>query len=115
MRRILLKSAIVFACLIAWAAGARPLSMLLDRLHTVQIDSERIEELGIADVSGGMLRINHLPMSIAGPDSKPYPIEMKVDATRQFVVESGGRSIVLGRIDGSLGRAGGPVLKPDFG
>ncbi len=108
MRRILFKSAIVFACIIAaviaWIAAARPLSMLLDRLHTVEIDSQPITQLGIEDVSGGMLRINDLPMSTGAPDYRPFPIEMKVNAARQCAIESASHSIALGRLDDSLGQ-----------
>jgi len=118
MGRILLKSAIavagIIALLLAWIAGARSLSMVLDQVHTVPLDSQRIQELGLENVSGGILRINDLPMSTVAPDNKPYPLEIKIDPTRQFVVKSGGHSIILGRIDDSLGR-NSPVLKPDFG
>jgi hypothetical protein len=117
MRRILFKTAIVIACvvaaLIAWIAGAWPLSMLLDRLHTVEIDAQPITELGIEDASGGMLRINDLPMSTAMPDYHPYPMEMKVDAVRQFVIQSAGHSISLGRLAESLGEGRAPAIKPE--
>ena len=81
MRRILLKSSIVIvgtiAAVVAWVAGARPLSLLLDRLHTVEIDSQPIAQLGIEDASGGMLRINDLPLSTAMPNCHPYPIALR--------------------------------------
>jgi len=119
MRRILLKSTIAIACLItaliAWIAAARPLSMLLDQVHTVEIDSQPVTQLGIEDVSGGMLRINDLPMSIAMPDYRPYPMEMNMDGARQFVIQSAGHSISLGRLDDSLGEGRGPAIKPGPG
>src|SRR5690349_1127970 len=61
MGRLLLRTAIAIvslgALLIAWVAGARSLSLLLDRLHTVAIDSRPIMRLGVADASGGMLQV----------------------------------------------------------
>jgi hypothetical protein len=119
MRRILVKSAIALTCLIAlliaWVAGARPLSLLLDRLHNVQIDSQPIAQLGIGDASGGMLRINDFPMSTAMPNYSPYPMTMKVDPAREFVVQSGDHAIVLGRVDDSLGEGRGTAIKPEPG
>jgi hypothetical protein len=117
MRRILFKGAIAIACfgavLIVWIAGARPLSMLLDRMHTMEIDSQPITRLGIEDASGGMLRIDDLPMSTATPEYRPYPMEMKVDGARQFVIRSAGHSISLGRRDDSLGEDRRPAIKPE--
>lgn len=119
MRRFLLRSALALACiavlLIAWIAGARPLSMLLDRWHTVPLDSQAIVELGVEDANRGMLRINDLPMSTAMPDYRPHPMEMKVDPARQFVVASGGHAIVLGEVAESLGENRGARIKPGPG
>ena len=119
MRRILARSALgiagSIALLSAWVAGARPLSLLLDRLHTVRIDSQPITQLGIADLSGGMLRINELPMNTAMPNYSPYPMTMKVDPAREFVVQSGGDVIVLGRVEDSPGEGRGTAVKPEPG
>jgi hypothetical protein len=113
MRRLLLQSALGIACLgvllIAWVAGARSLSMLLDRLHTVEIDSRPIVRLDVEGADHGMLQVNDLPMSTAKPDYSPYPMKMKVDPDGQFVVETARRAIALGRVDGSLG------IKPEPG
>jgi hypothetical protein len=119
MRRFLVKSAIGTACssalLIAWVVGARPLSLLLDRLHTVQIDSQPIAQLGIEEASAGMLRINGPPMSTAMPDYRPYPMEMKVDPERQFVMHNGNHAIALARVEESLGGGRGRGIKPEPG
>jgi hypothetical protein len=119
MRRLLLQSALWIACLglllIAWVAGARSLSMLLDRLHTVEIDSQPIVQLGVEDANRGMLQVNDLPMSAATPDYSPYPMEMKVDPDRQFVVQSANHAIALGRVDDSLGGGHRPGIKPEPG
>ena len=92
MRRVLLRSVIGIACLgavlIAWVAGSRSLSILLDRFHTVEIESQPIAQLGIEDANRGMLRVNDLPMSTAMPNYSPYPMEMKVDADQRLVVQS---------------------------
>ena len=58
MRRILVKSliavALIAVAISAWIIGARSLSILVDRAHTVQVDSQPVTELGIDDASGGM-------------------------------------------------------------
>jgi hypothetical protein len=119
MRPLLLRSAIAIAglgaVLIAWVAGARSLSMLLDRLHTVEIDSRPIEQLGVEDANRGRLQVNDLPMSTATPDYGPYPMEMKVDAERQLVVEAAHHAIALGRVGESLGRGRGLGVTPGPG
>lgn len=107
MRRLLFRSGLGITCLgalfVAWVAGARPLSMMLDRLHTVEIESQAITRLGVADAERGLLQVNELPMSTATPEYSPYPMEMKLDPARQFVVQKLGHAIVLGRVDESLG------------
>ncbi|MGI8956132.1 MAG: hypothetical protein ACR2II_04350 [Chthoniobacterales bacterium] len=107
MRRLLFRSGLgitgLGALFVAWVAGARPLSMMLDRLHTVEIESQAITRLGVADAERGMLQVNELPMSTATPEYSPYPMEMKLDPARQFVVQKPGHEIVLGRVNESLG------------
>ncbi|MGH8093071.1 MAG: hypothetical protein ACREIF_06330 [Chthoniobacterales bacterium] len=115
MRRLLLTTAIAIGCLVAflvgWIAGARSLSLALDRVHTVPMDSQPITQLGLEEVSSGMLWIDHLPMSGAMPDYHPYPMQMKVDSARRFVVKTAGHAIALGPVDESSGLA----LKPEPG
>jgi hypothetical protein len=94
-----------------WVLNGRSLSLALDRLHTVPIESQAIAQIGLRDVSGGMLRLNDIPFSTVAPDNRPYPVEMRVDAMGSFIVQSRDRTIVLGRTDGSLGA----VLKPAGG
>lgn len=119
MRRLILRSAIgIFALgalLIGWVAGARSISMLLDRVHTVEIDSRPVEQLGVEDANRGMLRVNDLPMSTATPDYSPYPMEMTLDSKQQFVVETANHAIALGRVDDSLGGVRGLAIKPGAG
>ena len=69
MRRFLITGAIgiagLVALLVAWIAVARSLSLALDRIHTVQMDSKPITEI-VFEGNGGTLRINDLPLSLAG-------------------------------------------------
>ena len=69
MARLLFRVGLVSAglgvLLVAWVAGARPLSLMLDRLHTVVIDSQPIARFGVADAERGMLQVNELPLSTA--------------------------------------------------
>ena len=113
MRRILFRSAIAIFCVVAlfgiWIAGARPLSLLLDRVHTVEIESRPITQLGVADADHGMLLINDQPMSTASPDNSVYPLKMNLNEERRFVLQNAGRTIELGRADGLF------LLKPAAG
>ena len=113
MRRLLIMSAIAIAGLVAslgaWIAGARSLSLLLDGIHTVQIDSRPITEI-VLEGNGGTLRINDLPLSLAGTDYHPYPMMTKVDPERHFVIESAGHAISLGRVENASG-----ILRPELG
>src|SRR5450432_93374 len=107
MRRFLLKSALglvsAVVLLITWVLGARPLSLVLDRLHTVVLETHPITQLGIGDANSGMLRLNDLLMNTARPNYSPYPMQMRVDPAGQFLVESANHAIALGRVDDSLG------------
>lgn len=110
MRRPLFKGCLTILALIVlfagWIAGARSLSLLLDHVHTVTIDSIPVRGLGLEEIESGRLRINNLPMDLAGTDDRPFPVEMKIDPARQFVVKAAKRTIVLGPVDDSL------VLRP---
>lgn len=67
------------------------------------------------DANRGMLRINDLPMSTAEPDYSPFPMKTKVDPDRQFVLQTAGHAIALGRVEESLGEGRGPGIKPGPG
>ena len=109
---IVLALALVLA--VGWVAGARPLSLLLDRIHTVTTESKPIERLGLEDISGGMLRISDLQFNTATPDYHPY-LKMEIDRAGQFVIQIPGQTIALGRIEKSLGKDSGPLLRPGAG
>ncbi len=117
MQRILLRTlvavVVIVLAIIAWIIGARPLSMLVDRFHTVAVDSQSIIELGIDDVSGGMIRINGSLMSIAMPNNRPFPMSMAIDGRGSFRVTINGKSIALGPVgDSAEGRS---VVRPEPG
>lgn len=89
--RLFWQSLIVLASLgaviIAWVIAARPLSLLLDRIHTVELESRPVEQMAL-ELGGGLLRINGLLMSVAAPDYRPYPMEIKAGAEGTFVVRA---------------------------
>ncbi|MBA3962052.1 MAG: hypothetical protein H0X40_09135 [Chthoniobacterales bacterium] len=107
MARILLRTSLIIVSLIAlalgWIAGARRLSLFLDGFHTAEIESRPVTKFGAENVSGGMLRIDEVEFSTAGPDYRPGPIRMQVNQNHQLVCESDSRTIVLGEGADSLG------------
>ena len=113
MCRILIRSALAVLALIvlgvAWVVAARPISMMLDRLHTVTIESRPITEIRL-EPDGGTLRIDDLPLSLAGTDYRPFPMTTKIDPARQWVIETAGHAIALGPVEQSSG-----VLRPERG
>ncbi len=113
MRRRLIRSALallaVVVLVVAWVVVARSLSLLLDRIHTVQIESRPITEIGLEGYSD-TLRVNDLPLSLAGTDYRPYPMTTKIDPERQFVIATAGHAIALGRVENSSG-----ILRPEPG
>ncbi len=117
MRRILLKSLIglvVIALAIGgWINAARPFSMLLDRVHTVQVESQPVTELGVDDASGGMIRINSFPMDIEMPDNHPFPMTMATDKQGSFGITINGKPIALGSVADSADH--GRVVRPPSG
>jgi hypothetical protein len=113
VRRLLFRSAIgilgLVALLVVWIAGARALSLLLDRVHTVEIESRPVTQLGVADADHGMLLVNDLPMNTSAPDDSAHPLKMNLDSERQFILKKADRSIVLGRADSLF------AVKPSMG
>jgi hypothetical protein len=106
MRRPLWKGCLTIlvaaALFLGWILGARSLSLLLDQIYTVPIDSIPVRGLGLEEIDSGRLRINNLPMDLAGTDDRPFPAELKIDSGRQFVVKAAKRAITLGRVDESF-------------
>jgi hypothetical protein len=98
------------ALLVAYVAGARSLSLALDRIHTVPMESLPISGIGVEDADRGVLRIGDLALSLAGTDYHPYPMKTKIDPGRQFVIETAGHAIALGPVEKSAG-----VMRPEPG
>ena len=119
MRRILVRSliaiALVAAAISGWIIGARPLSSLVDWVHVVQVDSQPVTELGIDDVSGGIIRTNSFPMNIEMPDNRPFPMMMATDAQGRFGVTINDRLIALGSVADSAEGGRGRVVRPEPG
>jgi hypothetical protein len=107
-RRITAAIVVCGLALLLWILNGRSVSLVLDRLHTVPIKSQEIQQVDLRDVDVGTLRLNDLPFGTIAPDNQRYPVEMKVDGTGNFLVQCRDRTIVLGRTVGSLGA----VLKP---
>ncbi len=105
-------AALVVLAVAGWVVGARPLSLLVDRVHTIPVISQPVTALGLENATGGMIDINGLPMNTEMPDNRPFPMKMETDAQGRFTVTIDGKLIALGAVtEGS----GGPVLKPEAG
>ena len=93
MRRTILQDLRHLLCLalvvVAWFVCARSISLLLDRIHTREVESHFVSEIGTEDVSGGMLRIDRLPFSLAGPDNKPGLLRMNLTENGQLLAAMG--------------------------
>ena len=119
MRRsfALLAIAVVAAAitLIAWIFGARSLSMLIDRIHTGELDTKTIIELGVEDAPAGILRINGLRMSTAMPDNRAFRMKMEMDAQGLFTVTINRKTIALGPVIHPSEDGSGALVRPARG
>ena len=93
-------SLVVIACFTC----ARQISLLLDRVHLVKIDSHPLTSIGVETLSGGTLQIDNLSFSTTGPDDRPSSLRINLNTEGQLVVERAGRSITFGEKADSLGR-----------
>ena len=101
--------------LAGWLFGSRPLSMMIDRIHTAQIRSEPITELGVREADAGMIRINGALIDINMPDYHRFPMSMETDRQGRFAVTIDGKSITLGLVTRSTADPGEEVVRPDQG
>ena len=119
MRRGCLRFAIAIVLLglvlIGWLFGSRPVSMLIDRIHTAEIRSQPIIELGVRDADTGMIRVNGGLIDINTPDYQRFPMTMETDGQGRFAVTIEGKSIVLGLVTRSTAEAGEEVVRPEQG
>jgi len=119
MRRILIKSLIavslIAVAISGWIIGARPLSILFDRVHVVQVGSQPVTDLYIDDVSGGVIRINSFLMNLDMPDNRLFPMTMATDAQGRFGVTINGKLIALGSVAGPAKGGSRRVVRPEPG
>ena len=88
---------------LAWFFCARSISLLLDRIHTAEVESEAVKEIGTEDLSGGMIKIDQHPFSLAGPDERPSGLRLTLSARGELRAEINDLSITLGQSAHSLG------------
>ena len=94
MRPILIRSAIIAACmLIAWLFAGRHLSLILDRVFTVRHASLPAKPF-LYDGDG--FQIGEFPMGFAKPDYHPYDLTVRPDPLNRFVLSTGGQALTLG-------------------
>ncbi len=108
MRRLFLKIAILIVTLavlsLLWIFLARHVSLLIDRIATVKINSRSIDRLSYEGTeSGGTLKIDGLPLSTQGNHFKPFPLTFRADSQQRFVVVSDGKTFLLGPFSGDEG------------
>lgn len=101
MRRLFLKIAILIVTLavlsLLWIFLARHVSLLIDRIATVKIDSRSIDHLSYEGTEpGGTLKIDGLPLNTQGSDFKPFPLTFQPDSQQRFSVVSAGKTFLLG-------------------
>jgi hypothetical protein len=101
MRRILIRSAILFTLLAAlfslWIFEGRNFSLLIDRFGTAQLESRALNHIDYnGGESGGVLEIVGLPFSTQGADYAPFPFTLRHNSQDQAVLSTGGKSFVLG-------------------
>jgi len=117
MRRILVRSVIAVAMILGllagWIFGGRTLSMLFDRIHTVQIDAQPVTSLSLEEGTGGMIWINGMLMSSETPNNQPFPMTIGTDAQGRIALTIKGESIALGSRVEPGDNQGGIVIRPD--
>ena len=118
-RRIFVRSVIaivvVLGLLAGWIFGGRTLSMLVDRIHTVQIDAQPVTSLSLEDATGGMISINGMLMSTDTPNNQPFPMTLGTDAQGRIALTIKGESIALGSQVEVGDDRGAIVIRPDPG
>ena len=103
MRKILITLAILVALIVAilatWIFGGRHVSLVLDRLGTIQMTSARINSIGYeGNGTGGILHINDLELSLNDRNG-PAPT---VGTTKndQLALANGGKVFAFGPVRG---------------
>lgn len=114
MGRKFLRWLLILGCLVAAGAGwivmARPLSMLLDRFHTVKVSSRAIAAIGVEEST---LRIGEILLNI---DEPQVPLRSRLDEIGRWNVSLGAKAVRLGEKGKSLGEvrpAAGETARSD--
>jgi hypothetical protein len=99
VRKILIKLAIVIACVAAfalsWIFGGRQISLFLDRFRTIEITSMPIRSIVYeGSGTGGVLRINDLALSLNDKNGPTPNIGSTKD--NQLAIASGGKVFPFG-------------------
>jgi hypothetical protein len=102
MRKVLITLAILVVCisaaLAAWIFGGRPLSLFIDRLGTVEINSKKVNSIAYeGSGTGGILIVNDVRFSL----NEPAPdLSLSIGSTKdnQFALASGGKVFALGPV-----------------
>jgi len=102
VRELLITLAILIACITAilasWIFGGRQLSLFIDRLGTVEIDSAKINSIAYeGSGTGGILIVNDAGLSLneTAPNLSP---SMGSTKDNQFALASGGKVFAFGRL-----------------
>jgi hypothetical protein len=103
--RILINALILLAFLAIgftlWIGAGRQISLLLDRVGTVPIQTLPVTPLAYdGSESGGTLQIGELPMSTQDPDYKPFPLRIRTDSQQRLILMSAGKSFLLAKEPG---------------
>jgi hypothetical protein len=99
VRKILIKLAIVIACVAAlalsWIFGGRQISLFLDRFRTIEITSMPIHSIVYeGSGTGGVLRINDLALGLNDKNGPTPNIGSTKDS--QLAIASGGKVFAFG-------------------
>src|SRR5437868_14173337 len=118
MRRFLFRTAMVASAVVLasvlWVGSARPVSMLLDRFRTAEIESRPISALGcdIRDSDTGDIQIDHQPLSLMPANNQLLPLHVEIGESGDFAVTIGANSFVLGLSRQSLANPNVFFVKP---
>jgi hypothetical protein len=101
---IVVKGLLVLGSLIlvflVWILAGRHISLFLDRIKTVSIESLPTTPLTYSEEAGGILQIGKLMMSTTDPSFQPYSVEIDRDSQHRLVLSAAGKSFVLTREPG---------------
>jgi hypothetical protein len=122
MRRIILRTLLIVLCLgaigLSWVLGGRHVTLLVDRIGTVEIERIPITELSYEGAqTGGAFRLGDRTLSTTGPDNHPVPLSIVPDANNKLVLFASGKSVPLGDLVPASSQESGATftVRPDQG